>query len=119
MWLGYLNNFSFLFSTAQTFWKKRSSPLSRTSEVNSDVLTCTDFKIVEILLFDNLFNQFDNNRIRNAAISSIVLSKISDGTFFYSILSCEKMGNRQYDSQVLNFYFNLLALEFILFTYSS
>ena len=83
------------------------------------MLTCTDFKKVEILLFgDNLFNQFHNNRILNAVNTSIVLSKRSDGTFFYSILRCEKMGHRQYYLHVLNFYFIFSALDFILFTYS-
>ena len=48
---------------------ERTTLLSEMPEINSGILTCTDSKIVETLLFgDALFNQF-NNRILNATIT--------------------------------------------------
>ena len=39
-------------------------PQSKLSEINSDILTCTDAKTIETLPFgDNVFNQFNNNRV--------------------------------------------------------
>lgn len=49
----------------------------------NEVLTCTDSKINDALLFDNiLFNQFDSNRIFNITITFIVLSKRPNGPLF-------------------------------------
>ena len=50
--------------------EERTTLLSKISQINSDILTCTESEITEALLFgDNLFNQFDNNRILNTAIT--------------------------------------------------
>ena len=52
------------------FLEERFTLLSVISEIKSDMLTFTDSKTVETLLFgDTLFNQFDNNRILNATIT--------------------------------------------------
>ena len=49
------------------------------------MLACTDSKNVEALLFrDTLFNQFDNNKILNETITSVVSSKRFDDALFYS-----------------------------------
>ena len=43
--------------------------MSEISEINSDILTCIDFKIVATFLFgDTLFNHFDNNKIFNESL---------------------------------------------------
>ena len=50
---------------------KKTSPLGKISEINSHILTCTDSKIVETLLFDDaLFNCFDENATYKAKITS-------------------------------------------------
>lgn len=52
---------------------------------NSEILTCTDSKIVETLLFgDTLFNQFDSNINLNATNTFIVSLKPFYDTLFYS-----------------------------------
>ena len=58
---------------------------SEISKINSDILTCTDAKIIETILFDDkLFSQFDSNRILDARIISIVSSKKINGIPLYS-----------------------------------
>ena len=62
---------------------KKTSPLGKISEINSDILTCNYFKTVETLLFDDaLFNRFGKNATFKAKIRSIVSSKIFDDTLF-------------------------------------
>ena len=79
-------SYHFFFFTAVLFLLgKRTSPLSKISEINSDILACTDSKTVETLLFDDtLFNRFGKNATYKAKITSVVSSKIFDDTFFYS-----------------------------------
>ena len=53
---------SFFFTAVLFLLEKRTSPLSKISEINSDILACTDSKTVETLLFDDtLFNRFGKN----------------------------------------------------------
>ena len=68
-----LKQLSIFFVNCPNFLKETTTLLSKTSENNSDIITCTDFKKVSTLLFgDTLFNHFDNNRIFNE--SSLTMS---------------------------------------------
>lgn len=72
-----------------TFLEEKTPLLNEIYIIDSEVLTCTDSKIIDALLFDNiLFDQFENNRIFNITITFIVLSKRPNGPlfcFFYSV----------------------------------
>ena len=51
------------------FSKETATFMSEISEINIDILTCIDFKIVATLLFrDTSFNHFDNNKIFNESL---------------------------------------------------
>ena len=58
----------------------RNTLLSKISEINSDLMTCNDFALIETLLFgdNNSFSQYDNSRILDATIAFIVTSKRFD-----------------------------------------
>ena len=60
-------------------------PHSKLSEINSDILTCTDAETIETLPFgDNVFNQFNNNRVLDPTTTLIVSSKTFHDILFYS-----------------------------------
>ena len=72
------------FSTV--FLTERTTLLSKMPDISSDILTCTDYKIIKTLLFGNtLFNQLHNNRICNAKAACIASSK--NFMAFFSILT--------------------------------
>ena len=53
--------------------------MSKLSESNSELITRNDIALIETLLFgDNSYNQYDNSRIIDATIASIVTSKSLD-----------------------------------------
>ena len=53
---------SHFFIYCSNLLEKRSFLLSKKSEINSKIITCTDSKIVEtFLLSDTLFNQLDDD----------------------------------------------------------
>ena len=57
----------------------RNTLLSKLSESNSEMITRNDIALIETLLFgDNSYNQYDNSRIIDATIASIVTSKSLD-----------------------------------------
>ena len=57
----------------------RNTLLSKLSESNSELITRNDIALIETLLFgDNSYNQYDNSRIIDATIASIVTSKSLD-----------------------------------------
>lgn len=59
--------------------------MSKASETSSDILAYADSKIFNTHLSgDNLFNQFDNDRIFNVKVSFIVSSRTFDDPVFYS-----------------------------------
>ena len=64
-----------------TFLEEKTPLLNEIYIIDSEVLTCTDSKIIDALLFEN-------NRIFNITITFIVLSKRPNGPlfcFFYSV----------------------------------
>ena len=59
--------------------------MKKASETSSDILAYADSKIFNTQLFgDNLFNQFDNDRIFNVKVPFIVSSRTFDDPVFYS-----------------------------------
>lgn len=59
--------------------------MNKASETSSDILAYADSKIFNTQLFgDNLFNQFDNDRIFNVKVPFIVSSRTFDDPVFYS-----------------------------------
>ena len=64
------------FFYGPNFMECRNTLLSKISEINSDLITCNDLLLTEILLFgDNLFSQYDNSRTLDATSTFIVTSK--------------------------------------------
>ena len=61
------------------FVECRNTLLRKLSESNSELITRNDIALIETLLFgDNSYNQYDNSRIIDATIASIVTSKSLD-----------------------------------------
>ena len=57
----------------------KNTPLGKTSEINSDLVTRNDLALIEALLFDdNSVSQYDNSRILDATIVFIIASKRFD-----------------------------------------
>ena len=55
----------------------RNTRLSKISEIDTELITRNDLALIETLLFrDNSFSQYDNLRILDATIVTIVTSKI-------------------------------------------
>ena len=53
--------------------------MSEMSEIDSELITRDDLALIETLLFgDDSFSQYDNSRILDATIASIVASKRFD-----------------------------------------
>ena len=53
--------------------------MSEMSEIDSELITRDDLALIETLLFgDDSFSQYDNSRILDATIASIVASKKFD-----------------------------------------
>ena len=68
---------SFLYCT--NCMECRNTPLSKISEINSDLVKRNHLTLIETLLFgDNSFSQCDNSRILDATIAFIVTSKRFD-----------------------------------------
>ena len=66
-------NSLFFFVYNSNVLEERTTLLSKISEINGDILTCTDYKIVENLLFGKtFFNLLENSRILNATIIFII-----------------------------------------------
>ena len=62
----------------------RNTPLSKISEINSDLITRNHLPLIETLLFDdNSFSQCDNSRILDATIAFILTSKRFDDPLLF------------------------------------
>ena len=54
-------------------------PLSKISEINSDLITCNDLTLIEKIILGNyLVSQCDNSSILDATIALIIISKRFD-----------------------------------------
>ena len=61
------------------FMECRNTLLSKISEINSELVTCNDLALIEILLFgNNSFSQYNNSRTSDDTIAFIVTSKRFD-----------------------------------------
>ena len=68
-----------LIVSRPNFMQCRNTLLSEISEINSELITCSDLALIETLLFgDNSFSQYDNSRILDATIVFIVTSERFD-----------------------------------------
>ena len=93
------------FLYCSNFSEERITLLSDVFGNNSNILTCTDSKIVETLLFGDIY-------LINLVIMEFLMQQSylkfhwNDLMTLLFWLGCKKIDNRQYESRVLNSCFN-------------